>query len=231
MRHIPYVYNGAYEFCLMAGDANAARRIIIAAPLFDEMNRMRRVLVSTMRLLALRGIASCLPDLPGCNESVADLAVQDVDIWRSTFSAAAAQTGATHVVSIRGGALISDGLGDLPHWRLAPVKGASLLKTMLRTRIASDKEAGIINSMDALLASGLDARIELAGNRMGPAMLISLQNAEAADWPQLTIAALGEGDDDVTGSALWMRAEPQDDPAMAASLAEQLDRWSAACGK
>jgi hypothetical protein len=231
MKHIRYEFNGAYEFCLTAGDANAERRIIIAAPLFDEMNRMRRVLVSAMRLLAQRGIASCLPDLPGCNESAADLAVQDLQIWRGAFSAAAAQTGATHVACIRGGALISDGPTDLPHWRLAPVKGASLLKTMLRTRIASDKESGIINSMDGLLASGLEAPIELGGNRIGPAMLASLQDADAAVMAHLTIAALGEDDDDVTGSALWMRAEPQDDPAMAASIAHQLDRWSAACGK
>jgi hypothetical protein len=243
MFHSTYEINGHHEYMLRAvssagsgdgsesGLGNTARHILIVPPLFDEMNRMRRVLVSAMRELAVAGISSSLPDLPGCNESIAKLADQDLDIWRGAITAAAQQSGASHIASIRGGTLIDDGPAALPHWRLSPVKGGSLLKTMLRTRIASDKEAGVITSMDSLLELGSCAPIELAGNMLSPAMLASLNDAEAAMIPNAVTATLGDGPGDVKGSAIWMRAEPQDDPQMAASIASQLDHWSSACGQ
>ncbi len=231
MHHSGYVFAGAEEYCLIAGDANAARRILIVPPLFDEMNRMRRVLVSAMRELADLGVGSILPDLPGCNESLATLVDQNLDKWRGAVAAAAAQSGATHIASIRGGALIDNIPAGLPIWRLAPVKGGSLLKSMLRTRIAGDKETGISSNMESLIEQGCREPIELAGNMIGPAMLSSLQYAEAGPSAKLTVAALGDGADDVSGSALWLRAEPQDDPAMAASITKQLYQWSASCGR
>ncbi len=236
MHHSGYIFAGAEEYCLIAGDANASRRILIVPPLFDEMNRMRRVLVSVMRELADLGVCSILPDLPGCNESLALLVDQDLDKWRGAVAAAAEQLGATHIASIRGGALIDNSLIDnipagLPIWRLAPVKGGSLLKAMLRTRIAGDKETGISSNMESLIEQGCREPIELAGNMIGPDMLSSMQYAEAGPVAKLTVAALGEGADEVSGSALWLRAEPQDDPAMAASIAKQLYQWSASCGR
>lgn len=231
MPHSTYHINGFDEIVLQTGPHDAARRILIVPPLFDEMNRMRRVIVSAMRALASKGIYVALPDLPGCNESAADLAAQDLNIWRGAITAAATQLNITHIASIRGGGLIDEGFAASPHWRLSSVGGGSLLKTMLRARIAGDKESGIATSMDSLLDMGRHAPIELAGNRIGPAMLASLQAADVAVLGNVTAAILGEGDDNVRGSALWLRAEPQDDPAMAASLAMQLDRWSAACAK
>jgi hypothetical protein len=231
MRHNNYKFAGAEEYCLSAGDANSARRILIVPPLFDEMNRMRRVLVSAMRILSDRGIGSDLIDLPGCNESLARLMDQDFGTWRGAVAAAAEQLGSTHIASIRGGALIDNMPAELPHWRMCPVKGDSLLKTMLRTRIAGDKEMGIVSNMESLIEQGCREPIDLAGNLLCPDMLTSMQYAQAEPLAQLTVAALGDGTDDVSGSALWLRAEPQDDPAMAASIAAQLDRWSASCGR
>ena len=231
MYHSTYTINGTTEQILQAGDGNDARCILFVPPLFDEMNRMRRVMVSAMRALAKAGIRSALLDLPGCNESAADLAAQDLDIWCEAVVAAASQLNATHVASIRGGALIDNGIADLPHWRLSPVGGSSLIKTMLRARIASDKESGVTSTTDGLLELGRTAPIELAGNRIGCAMLASLQQTEIKQPSNVTAAMLGDGDDNVTGSALWLRAEPQDDPAMAASIAMQLDRWSAVCAR
>lgn len=206
------------------------RGILIIPPLFDEMNRMRRVLVSAMRILAGRGVSTVLPDLPGCNESEMPLEQQDLNSWRDAMSAAAQNFGATHIASLRGGCLIDDGPSALPHWRLAPVNGGSLLKNLLRTRIAGDKEAGIENNMESLLESGRKAAIELAGNRIGPAMIASLEMAEPAHIDNITHCELGGAEGQIKGSALWLRAEPQDDPEMAASLADRLDKWSASCG-
>jgi hypothetical protein len=224
--YLRYTIAGREEFCLSLG-RDSARRILIIPPLFDEMNRMRRVLVTSMRDLAGRGVGSVLIDLPGCNESLAKLEGQSLDSWRDAVAACATQLSVTHIGSMRGGVLIDDSHPDLPHWRLAPVKGASLLKTMIRTRIAGEKEAGKSISEAELMAQARAAPIELAGNILGPDMVAQLAVAEPVALPNLTERKLGA---DIIGPPLWLRAEPQDDVALAANIAADLDRWSASCG-
>lgn len=221
-----YHFAGHDEHVLCFG-AGSSRRILIIPPLFDEMNRCRRMLVEAMRGLAERGVGSLLLDLPGCNESLAELEGQRLGTWRDAVAAAAIQLDATHIAALRGGALIDNGTTDLPHWRLAPVKGSSLLKTMIRTRIAGDKEAGKATSEAGLIEAAKTAPVELAGNLLGPAMVAELANAEPAEIAQLTVRTLGK---DIAGSTLWLRAEPQDDPAMSAAIATDLDEWSTSCG-
>jgi hypothetical protein len=220
-----YKFDGQREYCLSLGDAAATRRIFIIPPLFDEMNRVRRMLLQAMRAVATRGCVGLLPDLPGCNESNADMAAQTVASWRDAMAAAASELDATHVASLRGGALV-DGAIDLPHWRLAPVKGSSLLKTMLRTRIAADKEAGRTVTADQLMAEAKTSPIELSGYLLCHAMLESLNTATPVALPDAREVPLS----DIDGSPLWLRAEPFDDPAMSAALAAELDSWSASCG-
>ncbi len=227
--HLTYDIGGHEEQVLGFGAPDAARKILIIPPLFDEMNRVRRMLVSAMRQLAERGVAAYLPDLPGTNESMALMPEQDLDSWRAAIVLAAEQLGATHIAAIRGGALIDDSV-SLPHWRLAPVKGASLIKTMMRTRIAGDKEAGIITSTDDLMAEARISQVELSGNLLNLKMVEQLNGAEAAPLANVRTVTLSEGPDMISGSALWLRAEPQDDPAMSAAIAADLDRWSATCG-
>jgi hypothetical protein len=221
-----YNFAGHDEICLGFG-AGLPRQILIIPPLFDEMNRVRRMLAQAMRQLDAHGIGSVLIDLPGCNESLAKLEAQSLDGWRGAVAACAEQLGATHIASLRGGALIDDGVA-LPHWRLAPAKGGSLLKTMIRTRIAGEREAGRAVTEAELMAAAERGPLELAGNRLGPAMVAQLANAQPGAVSNLTERKLG---DDITGSPLWLRAEPQDDAAMSASIAADLDRWSASCGK
>ena len=221
-----YTAVGQSELCFGFG-GDSARRILIIPPLFDEMNRMRRVLASVMRDLAGRGVGSLLIDLPGCNESLALLKDQSLNSWRDAVAACASQLAVTHIASMRGGALIDGSRPDLPHWRIAPVKGASLLKTMFRTRIAGEKEAGNIISEAQLMTQAQTAPIELAGNLLGPDMVAQLSAAEPVALTNLTERKLGE---DIVGSPLWLRAEPQDDAAFAANIAADLDRWSESCG-
>jgi hypothetical protein len=223
--HLYYDFGGQKEYCLSFGDVEASRCILIIPPLFDEMNRVRRMLVQAMRALAERGVRTLLPDLPGCNESAADLPVQTIETWQEAVAASALQLGATHIAALRGGALI-DHKPSLPVWRLAPVKGSSLLKTMLRTRIAAEREAGRTVTIEQLMAAAQSSPLELSGYVLGMAMLESLDSSLPAVVPDLHEAALT----DVNGSALWLRAEPQDDPAMSTALAANLDRWSASCG-
>jgi hypothetical protein len=217
------------EFCLCFGDSAAENRILIIPPLFDEMNRMRRVLISAMRILAENGIASALPDLPGCNESQLELRTQNLSSWRNEMRNTAAAFSITHIASIRGGALIDGICEDLPHWRLAPVKGDSLLKSMLRTRIAGDKEAGLNTTSDALIMQAQTDDIELAGNILGPQMIADLAISVPAELENLQLRTLGDGPDMITGKALWLRAEPQDDPEFAAAIAQDIAQWSSLC--
>jgi hypothetical protein len=105
--------------------------------------------------------------------------VQSLSTWRNAVAAAAAAFGVTHVAALRGGALVDHGIPDLPHWRLAPAKGGGLLKTMIRTRIAGDREAGRTISAADLMTAAQTAPIELAGNWLGTEMVTQLDEAEA----------------------------------------------------
>ncbi len=221
-RHTAYTYGGGQEQCLCFGPQDASRRILMLLPLFDEMNRMRRTAVQAMRSAAHAGIATCLPDLPGCNESTAPLALQNLHFWRSAVAASARMFGATHIMSVRGGCLI-DSAPDLPVLRMAPVKGSSLIKTLVRTQIASDKESGIISTADSLAQQALSRTVLLAGNEIAAHLWSDLDSAVPEQRPDSEELALA----DIGGSALWLRAEPQYDPAMAKAWAQALDEWSA----
>lgn len=226
-RHLSYAHDGREEACLAFGADSSGRRILIVPPLFDEMNRTRAMLVTAMRELATLDVMTLLPDLPGCNESGAAIEAQTVEGWRVAIAACASRHRATHIASIRGGVLVDDGV-NLPRWRLAPVKGASLLKTMLRTRIAADKEAGRTSSAESLIAEA-EARgaVELAGYRLGAAMLLQLDSAVAQPINNAKEMQLGEAPDQLWGKPIWLRAEPQEDADMSAALAAELDSWSA----
>lgn len=222
-RHLNYRFEGYDEAVLSFGDAKANRIILIVPPLFDEMNRVRAMLVGTMRELAGLGVMTLLPDLPGCNESLAPISAQTISGWRRAMAAAAQSSGATHVASIRGGTLIDTEIA-LPHWRLASVQGGSLLKTMLRTRIASDREAGHRSSIESLTDDAQTAPIDLSGYLLGAEMLAELQSAVPGLSGQAHEAVLGDG---ISVKPLWLRAEPMEDVATSRALATELDRWSA----
>ena len=194
----------------MVCEATGPHRLLIVPPLFDEANKLRHFLVETMRLLAKRGIESVLADLPGTNESLAPLADQSLSSWRDSVASCARQTGATHLLGVRGGALVLP-----PHptaLAFAPASGASLLRAMLRARVIADREAGLTSERDALLVSAREDGIVLAGYSLGAAMVRELEHAEPADVPAIAQADLG-------GPGLWLRAEPSHDGAQAEALA------------
>ena len=205
----PLAVGEAEEHALTFDDFRRCRLLIVPA-LFDEANRMRRFTVEVMRRLDASGIDCILPDLPGTNESLQPLEVQTPDLWREAMAAAAKHFRASHVLGIRGGALVTP--PGLSAWHYAPVKGASQLRTMLRARILSSREAGITESQDELLEQGLTHGIELAGYRLGPEFIRQFQSLAPAD-------ATVVGQDMLGGSGLWLRAEPAEDRAQADALA------------
>lgn len=224
-----YRFDGNDELCLRFGPDDAPR-LLILPPLFDEANRVRHLMVECARALAELGIASLLPDLPGCNESTVPLENAGISLWQAALMACAEQLGpVSHVASLRGGSLIDGALGDLPRWRLAPVKGGQLLRTMLRTRIASDREAGIASNSEALMESARAQGIELAGNSLSPCMIRELDVAAPSDGRAIRLVRFADdpldADGRIAGAPLWLRAEPAHDPAMAMAMAHDIADW------
>ena len=192
-----------YAFAL---DRDRPLRLLIVPALFDEANRLRRFTVEVMRRLDEAGIDTFLPDLPGTNESPAPLAAQTLGGWRGAMAAAAGHFRAGHVLAMRGGALVAP---DLPSLALAPVKGATILRQLIRARVIAAREAGRDERAEGLLASGMAEGLALAGYELSAAMVGELHLAEpAAATPA-----------PATGPGLWLRAEPGEDAAQSAALA------------
>lgn len=194
-------------------DSGRTERLLVIPALFDEANRMRRFTVEVMRRLDGAGIDCFLPDLPGCNESLHDLALIEPEDWATAMHAAARHFEATRVLAVRGGGLIlPPGLGG---WHYGPVKGANLLKTMLRARILAAREAGVEETMEALVARGLDLGLDLAGYTLSGEMIRQLQGLAPTPRPGLAVIDA----DALDGSPLWLRAEPDEDARQADALA------------
>lgn len=204
--------SGGGEFTL-AFDQGRKYRLLIVPALFDEANRLRRLTVEVMRRLDAAGVDSFLIDLPGCNESLARTEDQTVELWREAVVSAARNFAASHVLGLRGGALLLP--SDLPGWRYAPVNGANVLRQMLRARIVASREAGVTESQESLLEAGLAEGLDLAGHRLGADLVRGLQSAK----PPLATRQTDIGQDMVGGGGLWLRAEPSEDRAQADSLA------------
>src|SRR5690606_36763400 len=132
--------------------------------------------------------------------------------------------------SLRGGALIDHRMQAAAWWRLAPVGGASLLRTLMRARVAADREAGLTTSLASLQSDAQATPLLLAGNLLSPAMIAQMVSDEAQPVAPLRALTLGSGADAIAGTPLWLRAEPGEDTAMAAAIAADIAAWSQTCG-
>lgn len=205
-----YRWSGGVERLRTQGEQLPVQVLILPA-LFDEANRMRRFTVQLMAALATRGVGSLLPDLPGTGESPVDLATLGPTHWREAVDSLRAQfpEETRLTATIRGGAL----LGDTPRadarcWRLSPLTGAAVLRTLDRTVRAGGHEQGYP------MAPAFRAALHVA-EPSGPAHVVRL-----ADDPAPADARL-------TGPPLWHRAEPGEDLALAEQAAADLAAWAA----
>ncbi|WP_379921233.1 hypothetical protein [Erythrobacter sp. R86502] len=198
---------------VLAFDRNRASRVLVCPAWFDEANKLRRLTVEVMRRLDAAGIDSFLPDLPGCNESLAPLESQTLESWQAATVAAAETLGATHVLTIRAGALLAPTF--LPGWFYAAQSGPKLLRGMVRARIIAAREAGITETSDDILETGRQTGLFLGGWSIGAELIRSLETAEP-------IRSAGQTDiaqSAVSGAGLWLRAEPDEHPGQADQLA------------
>ncbi|WP_068093412.1 alpha/beta hydrolase family protein [Novosphingobium rosa] len=187
-------------------------RLLIVPALLDEGHRLRRLSVEVMRRLANSGITCILPDLPGTGDSDFPLEQADLALWRKAMGDLAQDTGAQAVFALRGGALAApEGLAG---WHYAPIKGASILRQLIRARIIASREAGVEERQDALMEQGRAQGLELAGYRLGAAMIAQLGGAQPA-----TEGVSPIDQELVSGAPLWLRAEPGESREQADALA------------
>lgn len=224
-----YHFDGHDELCLITG-AQHSQTILLIPPLFDEMNRMRRMLIDVMRLLAEREIGSMLPDLPGTNESLFPQELANLAIWREALAAlSAGRKPPLKIASFRAGCLIDDFTDGASKWRFSPVRGQSVLRTMMRTRIASDKEAGRSSDMAHITAEARSGSVNLAGNRISSVLFSELEGAVPTPSEQVQTVQLESStraaDAKLPGSALWLRAEPDEDLLLSGAIADNLASW------
>lgn len=221
------------EYCVREGPEDAPV-VLFILPLFEEANRMRRTVRLAMRALGASGIASLLPDFPGQNESLVPMVEADLGMWNVALKAVVAEEKRPVVTAaIRGGALIDHDLPSAAQWRLAPVKGSSLLRTMLTARLATDHEAGLSTTRQSLLEQAAQEPLQLAGNLLSSDMVQGLQAAEPAALAKLrtvTLSADVDESDTISGTALWLRAEPDEDADMAQAMANDIADWMRSCG-
>lgn len=204
---------GGEEFLnLLSGGSTAS--VVIALPPFEEANRTRSLAATIARALHAAGFAVATPDLPGTGDSLLPTAAARLEDWRTALAAAAAALpGRVHGVSVRAGALLDVDADLVSRWMLSPQGGASLVRELERQRQLGDGMVG--------------------GNAVADEMLAALATAEpAATGPLRTVRLASEAqpaDRVVDAPPLWRRAEPDNDPALAALLADDIADWIAAC--
>lgn len=201
------------EEWLLSFDRARERRVLVIPALFDEANKLRRFTLAVMRALDGAGIDSALPDWPGCHESLEPLAIQTLARWRACALQIASHFEATHVLAIRAGALLAP--DSLPGWRYAALDGAKLLAGMLRAQTIAEREAGRSVTREALLKKGRIAGLTLGGWELGAPLVRELEATRPISSHQqsdIEPERLGAG-------ALWLRAEPGEDPDQSAALA------------
>lgn len=222
-----YDWAGGLEAMLRFGPAGGP--IVVMLPgLFEEHNRTRSFAVTICRMLADRGVASVLPDLPGQGESVIPTQDATLDGWRDALSSVIeAQTALNPVLvaSMRGGSIVCSEVGVYGHWRLSPITGQTIFRDLMRARaVAGDDLAGegdqsieaAGNVINRAMADALEAHVAL-GPTGAPLRTIRLENDPAP------------ADLKLPGVPLWRRAEPGNDPALAGLLADDLADWVRQC--
>lgn len=241
-----YPWPGSTEPLIRLGPVDGPL-VVIAQPLFEEANRMRAFILAVMRDLAGMGIASALPDLPGTGESETPTDKANCLLWLSAFAEAANQVAKgnqPHLLTIRGGALLTSWTPAISLYQFAPVEGSSLVRDLIRARRVAGTDAAFEAEMDALLSGPAPEEplppVILAGNAIPGDLLAQLNHghalsAETEDEAPIArrVARLsgdgGAADVRFAGAPLWRRAEPDQDAALAATLAADVAEWVRRC--
>lgn len=229
-----YDWSGGREAMLRFGP-DTGPVVIAAMPLFEEANRTRAFMVTILRALADRGIASVLPDLPGSGDSLIQTEQISLSDWQSAFVSAVQSLRSgdrtIHILAIRGGAVIDGQAEVTSRYHFAPTPGANLVREMIRTRLAAAKEDGEAFDPQAIAPPG--PPVELAGNHLDRQMIADLSASVPSTTGLIRTVRLETdaqpADRKIAAAPLWRRAEPDNDPELAELLADDIAAWIAQC--
>ena len=237
-----YDWAGGREAMLRFGPADGPV-VVVAMPLLEEWNRTRAFVAAILRLLAQRGIASVLPDLPGQGESTVATADARLGSWRDAFASAVASVArgeaTTGTLSIRGGALIEQAAPISNRWRLSPSTGIEIVREFGRTASIAEKarypEYTQHRKMGmASLVPITPGPSEVAGNLLHDDLIDEIYLDDPVEGESdLRVVRLESdsrpADRKVAGRPLWRASEPDVDPQLATILADDIAAWLFTC--
>jgi len=238
-----YDWPGGREAMLRFGPADGPV-VVVAMPLFEEANRVRTFVVTILRMLAERGIASALPDLPGQGESLVPLetltsTLDMEDGYERAVDGFWQQGRKTYGVAFRSGALLDRLVMLHGRWHFAPQAAADLLRDLKRIKQASLGPARQLTEFwqydDPVPVNAPHPPVEIAGNLIAADFLTNLKvdtPLDEEDGPLRVVRLETDpkpADRRVPGIPLWRRAEPDNDPALAALLADDIVQWIRSC--
>lgn len=207
-----------YQELALLALPDSGKRVLFVPPLFGEANKMRRFTVQAMHALAELGVGSVLPDLPGTNESLKPLSEQTISNWRDAVQSAAQHFKATHIVTVRSGAVCAP--AGLPILSYAPQSGANLMRGMLRLHMISEREAGRETTSEQLDQKARESGLWIAGYDISPSLFTGLLEAQQCE------AAITLQGGDLGGPGLWLRAEPSEAPEQSQRFADLIAEWA-----
>jgi hypothetical protein len=220
LRFDTYDWNGGREAMLRFGP-DTGPAVIAALPLFEEANRTRQFLVTILRALAANGIGSVLPDFPGTGESIVVTSDARLLDQREAYTELSQHLGRrTYGLSLRSGALLDTDAALAGRWQLSPQTGEDLLRELDRMR-ATTRSAP---------ANGT----EFAGNALSREMMTDLRDAtpHGAEGALRVVRLESDprgADIKFPAPPLWRRSEPDNDIALAQTLATDISHWIASC--
>lgn len=230
-RYRSYRWHGTDEWLAEIGDGPP---ILIAPPLFEELNRCRALIAGVMRAVAVAGFQAVLPDLPGTGESPRELTSVRWDDWTGALGLVSfdlrARRQMPYLASFRGGCLIEEQAEVAGRWRFAPVAGSALTRDLIRA-----KQATLLGrtSAEALDAQGRSNVTEFVGYPIPPDVFSSLTKAAVPTDDVARTVRLdtdpAAADLNLSGKPLWRQSEPGHDPALASALAADIVAWARAC--
>jgi hypothetical protein len=175
------------------------------------------------RALDHNAVGLVMPDLPGMGEHPVSADQVDISVieasLKSLTDALATDVRPVLVASFRAGCLFDTFPGAAANWRFSPEPGDRLVRTLMRTETPeeSNKTHALVNGqlVSRTLLNDL-SRITLPDPHRLRTLRLSTDRAEA--------------DRHIEASPLWRHAEPGEDPALAALLAEDIRNWAETCG-
>lgn len=165
--------------------------LVVLPPFAEELNRSRRSLAASGRLLAESGYAFVLPDLYGCGDSAGEFSDASWSLWCDDLTAIVAWVRnrfghSPFAAALRSGSLFLPDIGNLFSlcvlWQ--PVlEGNGFVRQQLRAKVMKDKMEGAATTLKDLMVSlEQGQRVEVAGYELNPALVLPMAERSLLNW-------------------------------------------------